>query len=256
MFKSKFFAICLLSLSLLFARDVEYSEGEIKVFINPGEPTELRFPGNISVGYKRHGSPLSVDKQGGTLILFAQQKVPSEGEVLLVRLSDERSYSVRVLNAASADQRDSIVVIKDGRRPIVSDDEEALPQYRDRRFVYPSQYQVAGLIRELVLVTEFGKQSIPGYRVSEAGKGSVVVNNGAVQARLLKMYLGPQLWGYVLEAENVTDEIVKLDPSVFKIAGTRAVSADNWELAARPLTSEQRLAGSHKAFVYVVTKAR
>jgi|YNPMSStandDraft_1061717.scaffolds.fasta_scaffold06378_1 hypothetical protein len=259
MLRGKIFLTLLFIISsgfALLARDIEFTEGEVKVFINPGEPTELRFPGSITVGYKKQGSSLSVDRQGNTLVLFAQSRVQPDGEVLLVRLADERSYSIRVLNAPSPDQRDSIVVIKDNRRPVISDEEEKLPQYRDRRFVYPSQYQVAGLVRELVLVSEFGKESIPGYRVSEAGKGTVVVNNGAIMARLVRMYLGPQLWGYVLEAENVTDEVVKIDPAIFKIAGTRAVSASSWELSAKPITAEQRLAGTHKSFVYVVTKAR
>lgn len=254
--KLVFRILFLIALTTGFARDIEYSSGEIEIFVRPGEATEVRFPDEVLGGYKKQGSVISVDKVGTNLIIFAQDKLQQNGEVILVRTRDNRSYSLRVKTADDVSVRDDIVVIKDNRPRQTSEDDDELPKYRDRQFIYPSQYQVAGLMRELVLVTEFGKNGIPGYRVADSGAGSEVVNNGQITARLVRMYLGPQLWGYVLEAENKTDEIVKVDPAIFKIHGTRAISMDKWELAPRPLTPEQRMAGAHKAFVYVVAKAR
>ncbi|MEM4379915.1 MAG: type-F conjugative transfer system secretin TraK [Thermoplasmatales archaeon] len=246
----------ILALTTALARDIEYSSGEVEIYVRPGEATEVRFPDEVLGGYKKQGSVISVDKVGANLVIFAQDKLQPAGEVLLVRTRDNRSYSLRIKTADDTSLRDDIVVIKDNRPREISEDDDELPKYRDRQFIYPSQYQVAGLMRELVLVTEFGKNSIPGYRVAATGAGSEVVNNGQITARLVRMYLGPQLWGYVLEAENKTGEVVKLDPAVFKIHGTRAISMDKWELAPRPLTPEQRMAGAHKAYVYVVAKAR
>ncbi|MCS6961308.1 MAG: type-F conjugative transfer system secretin TraK [Deltaproteobacteria bacterium] len=246
-----------LALSLaIFARELEYSSGEIEIYVLPGEATQVQFPDDVLGGYKKQGSLISVDKVGTDLIIFAQDKIVPEGEVILVRTKDNRSYSLRIKPAPDAKSRDDIVIVKDQRPRTALSDEDELPKYRDRQFIYPSQYQVAGLMREMVLATEFGKPAIPGYKVSDAGAGSVVVNNGQLHAKLVKMYLGPQLWGYVLEAENVTDETVKIDPSVFKINGTRAISLNKWELSPKPITTEQRYSEAHKAFVYIVAKAR
>ncbi|MCS6893076.1 MAG: type-F conjugative transfer system secretin TraK [Deltaproteobacteria bacterium] len=237
--------------TLLSSRELEYSSGDLEVFVMPGEATQIQFPDNVAGGYKKQGSVISVDKAGTDLIIFAQDKLPADGEVVLVRLQDGRSYSVRVKQAPDAASRDATVVVRDSRPKLTVQDDDELPKYRDRQFLYPNQYQIAGLMRELVLVTEFGKAGIPGYRISESGAGQVVVNDGRVQAKLLKMYLGPQLWGYVLEAENKSNEHVKIDPALFKVNGTRAVSMNKWELAPASAAGEDS-----RALVYVITKAR
>ena len=59
----------------------------------------------------------------------------------------------------------------------------------------------------------------------------------------------------MLDVENLLDTNQKLNPASFRLDGTRAVAAERWELAPRPETAEQRIAGSHKAKVYIVTKS-
>ncbi|MFN4895359.1 MAG: hypothetical protein ACK5HO_06205, partial [Pseudomonadota bacterium] len=62
--------------------------------------------------------------------------------------------------------------------------------------------------------------------------------------------------GYVLDASNLLDQSQKLNPATFRIDGTRAISASNWELAARPMTIEHQVSGRDQAKVYIVTRAR
>jgi hypothetical protein len=111
-------------------------------------------------------------------------------------------------------------------------------------------------MREMALVAEFGKASIPGYQVSDKFKGQTVVSDGSIIAKIDRIFVGPNLWGYVLDASNLLDQSQKINPASFRIDGTRAVSASNWELSARPMTVENQIAGREKAKVYIVTKAR
>ena len=68
--------------------------------------------------------------------------------------------------------------------------------------------------------------------------------------------MGPKLWGYVLDAENLLDQTQQINPASFRIDGTRAISANHWEIAPRPLTIEQEVAKRHKAKIYIVTRAK
>ncbi len=242
--------LLLVAVSIIaYARDIVYSSGEVEVFVLPGEATQVRFEGEVAGGFKKQASSVTVEKVGTDLIIFPQDNLPPDGESILVRLTDGTTYALRVKQAPDHSARDAIVSIKDSRAKITPADQDEFPKYRDRQFIYPTQYQVAGLMRELILATEFNKSNIPGYRVSELGAGQELVNNGQISAKLLRMYLGPQLWGYVLEARNLTNQAIKVDPAIFKINGTRAISLSNWEL--EPVASN-----NSKAFVYVITKAR
>lgn len=245
----------LLIVSLAWARDVEYSDGELSVRVVPGEPTELKFPGIISGGFKKKDSSLSIDRKDGDLVIFAQQELNEYGEVLIVRLNDGRSYSIRVQRATNANPRDNIVRIEDARPAIVSSEEEQ-PGYKEKNFQYAPATQVSGLMREMILAAEYGKKVIPGYKTSDRFSGEVILNDGALEAKVARIFTGPNLWGYVIDVENKLSESQKINPAAFRMDGTRAVSASVWELSGRPITNEQRLSGGHKATVYVITKAR
>jgi hypothetical protein len=246
--------LILLIVSVAFARDVEYTDGEMSVRVVPGEPTELKFPGIISGGFKKKDSSLSIDRKDSDLVIFAQQELSEVGEVLIVRLEDGRSYSIRVQRATSENPRDTIVKIEDARPAIVSSEEET--PYKEKNFQYAPATQVSGLMREMILAAEFGKKAIPGYKMSERCAGEVVLDDGALEAKIERIFTGPNLWGYVINVENKLSESQKINPAAFRMDGTRAVSASAWELSGRPITNEQKLAGSHKAKVYVITKAR
>lgn len=246
--------LVLLIASAAFARDVEYTDGELPVRVVPGEPTELKFPGIISGGFKKKDSSLSIDRKDGDLVIFAQQELSEVGEVLIVRLDDGRSYSIRVQRATSENPRDNIVKIEDARPAVVSSEEE--PAYKEKNFQYAPATQVSGLMREMILAAEFGKKAIPGYKTSERFSGEVILDDGALEAKVERIFTGPNLWGYVINVENKLSESQKINPAAFRMDGTRAVSASVWELAGSPVTNEQKLAGSHKATVYVITKAR
>ena len=238
-----------------FARDITYSSDEVAVYVTPGEPTQVRLPGAISGGLKRKASALSLQPNDDTLVMFASEAINDSGEAIIVRLKDGRSYSLRVRRADDTNRRDAMVNVKDERSAVLSDPSEE-PGYIERKFDSASPQLVSGLMREMVLVAEFGKKSIPGYRVSERYKGEPVLNDGTLVATIDKIFMGPNLWGYVLDTSNMLDTSQKLNPASFRLDGTRAVSAKNWELSPRPVNAEQRISGGSQSKVYIVTRAR
>lgn len=239
-----------------FARDIEYEDEEMSVRVTPNEPTQIRFPGIISGGYKKKYSAISLEKKEGDLIVFANDKIDETGEAIVVRLKDGRSYSMRLQKASPENPRDDSVRIKDKRGSIIDSSESETPLHKEKKFDYAPPNVVSGLMRELALASEFGKQQVPGYQATDQYKGETVLNDGAIVATIDRIYVGPNLWGYVLEVKNQLDISQKLNPATFRLDGTRAISANHWELAARPLNVEQQIANKHIAKVYVVTKAR
>lgn len=237
------------------ARDTNYSGNEMAVYVTPGEPTQVTFPSKISGGFKRKHTSLALERQGNFLVIFAQPEIPYEGEALLVHLDDKRSYALRILPADDENTRDEFVNIKDLREN-EGDESNATPDNRFPNIGYAPPTVVPGLMREMVLVTEFGKKKgIQGYRRSNTYTGETVLHDGTIQAKIKEMFLGSNLWGYIIEVENLLDTSYKINPAAFRLDGTKAIMAERWELAAKPLTAEQELASAHKAKLYVVTKA-
>ena len=254
-------ALALLLAALPFsawARDIETGPdtGEISVYVAPNEPTQVQFPGEIVSGYKKKSSALSLDRQNSDLIIFATQSLTSQGEAFIVRLKDGRSYSLRVMRSGESNARDDRVNIIDERSTIILDDQEELPAHAEKDFKYAPPTQVSGLVREMVLVSEFGKGTIAGYKQSDKYKGQVVLNDGTVTAIIDTIFIGPNLWGYVLEATNQLDQSQRVNPASFRLDGARAISLTNWELGPKPLTVEQQITGKDKTKVYIVTRSR
>ena len=77
------------------ARDLEYENEEISIYVSPGEPTQIQFPENITGGFKRKLSALNLERRDRDLIVFATEGISEVGEAIIVRLGDGRSYSVR-----------------------------------------------------------------------------------------------------------------------------------------------------------------
>lgn len=238
-----------------FARDIDYNNQEVIIRVNPGEPTQIQFPGQISGGFKRKNASLSIDKKNEDLIVFAQEAIPDQGEAIIVRLEDGRSFSLRVQRASSEFPRDDLIKINDSRDAGIPTDEEE-PAYREKNFQYAPPSAVSGLVREMMLVGEFGKTSVSGYRASDRFKGQVVLDDGTLRAVVDRMFIGPNLWGYVIDAQNLLDVSQKINPATFRLDGTRAISANNWELSPKPLNTEQQISAKDKAKIYIVTKAR
>ncbi len=236
------------------ARDIEYEKGEIDVRVNPGEPTQIEFPGAISGGFRKKVSSLSLDHKDNDLVIFAGDSISENGEAIIVRLQDGRSYSLRIARSTPAAPRDDMLTIRDQRPAFIS--EETDPAYREKSFEYAPPTQVSGLMRELVLASEFGKSSIPGYRASDSYKGQLVLDDGTVRATVTRIYMGTNLWAYEIDAENLLGQTQKINPAAFRIDGTRAISAKYWELAPIPLTIEQQISAKHKTKVYIITRAR
>lgn len=241
-----------------FARDVEYKQGngEVPVWVNPGEPTEISFPGPIARGFKNSNAGLAIEKRDASLIIFGKENISENGEAILVQLQDGRSFPVRVLRASADNPRDPSVKIDDGKGAIAYDEEEETPPSKERNYDYAPPSKVSGLMREMVLVAEFGKKSIPGYQISDKFKGQTVVSDGTILAKIDKIILGPNLWGYVLDTTNLLDQTQRLNAAQFRLDGTRAVSASNWELSPRPLNVEEQVSGKHNTKVYVITRAK
>lgn len=238
-----------------WARDIKYLGGELSVYVNPGEPTQLLFPGKIQSGFKPKNTRLALDRKENYLVIFSQADLTEEGEALLVMLDDKRSYAVRIMPANDDNPRDEIVKVLDERE---ESDGESSPPTQD--FVPRTGFAPAnvptGLMREMILAAEMGKQkTVPGYKRSNKYSGEVVLHDGSVEAKIDEIFMGPEMWGYVLTVENLLDTTQKLNPASFRLDGTRAVSAERWELAARPQTAEQKLAANHKAKVYIITRS-
>ncbi len=239
-----------------FARDVQYNGGDEIIYVKPGEPTQITFPGKIAGGYKSKRSGVSLEKQENFLIVFAQQNLSLDGEAIIVHLADKRTYSLRVMPSTGGAPKDAQVTILDNRVPEV-DEEMPADQKSDapRAFAPPSA--ISGLMREMVLVSEFGKKKgIPGYRRSNRYSGETVLDDGAVTAKIDEIFMGTDLWGYVLSVENKLQTNQRINPATFRLDGTRAVSCDRWELSPRPVTGEQQMAQAHKGHVYIVTRAK
>ncbi len=251
-------ALIACSVSPAWGRDVQYAQGdgEIDVFVNVGEPTEIVFEGSrIKDGFKNSNAAIALENKGNALIVFGKQNMTPEGVALLVRLDDGRSYPIRVKIASSDNPRDAQILIEDGKGAFGPEEEEEAP-YKERGYDYAPPSKVSGLMREMVLVAEFGKKAIPGYTASERFKGQTVVSDGAILAKIDRIFIGPNLWGYVLDTTNLLDQSQKINPASFRIDGTRAVSASSWDLAARPLNVEEQISNKHNAKVYIVTRSR
>lgn len=249
-------AVSLLGQSAEAAREIDYQGNEVSVYVNPGEPTQVVLPGKISGGFKRKNSSLSLERNGNFLVLFAQPDLSEEGEALLVLLDDKRSFALRVIPSSEEQPRDDSVKLKEAREDVDYESGPTTPELVPRTGYTPPTLP-SGLVRELILVAEYGKQrTIPGYRRSNKYTGETVMHDGSLEAKIDEIFMGPDYWGYVLNVENLLDTTQKLNPASFRLDGTRAVSAQRWELAARPQTAEQRLAKHHVAKVYIVTRAK
>jgi hypothetical protein len=250
-------AAVLLLPGVSLARDVDYKSQEVQIRVTPNEPTQIQFPGEIAGGFRRRDSSLSLDRKNSDLVIFSNEGISKRGEAIIVRLKDGRSYSLRVFRADEDNPRDTIVSIRDERGSLIADaSEEELPAYKERQFRYAKPTQVSGLMREMVLAMEFGKDKIPGYKTSDRFRGEPVMNDGTMKAEIEKIFIGPNLWGYVISTSNLLDQGQRLNPASFRLDGTRAISADSWELAPRPMNIEQQIAGKHNARVYVITRAK
>ena len=247
--------LTLLFASSAYAREIKYKNTEVNIFVSPGEPTQVSFPGKIQGGFKKNQSALHLDRKDEDLIVFASEGLSERGEAIIVRLKDGRSYSIRIKLAEDDMTRDDVVDVVDERKSFVSEEDE-LKAYEERPFGYAPASTVTGLMRNMVLVSEFGKSSITGYQISERYKGETVLSDGAILARIDKIFIGPKYWGYVIDTSNMLNQSQRLNPASFRIDGTRAISCSNWELAPRPLNVEQQIAGKDKSKVYVITKAR
>jgi hypothetical protein len=239
-----------------FARNVDYKGGEVGVNVNPGEPTQIKFPGTISGGFKKKSSSLSLDRKDTDLVIFANEKIPTDGEAIIVRLNDGRSYSLRVNRATPESPRDDVVTIVEKKEGIVTDEEEETPPYKEKKPDYAPPTQVSGLMREMMLVSEFGKKAVPGYKQTDVYKGQTVLNDGTVHAAIETIFIGSNLWGYVINAKNLLDQTQRINPASFRIDGTRAISARDWELAPRPVDIEQQISDKHETKIYIVTRAK
>ena len=249
--------LLMLSIPQAMAREVDYVGQEVEVYVNPREPTKIEFLDKVASGFKPSQSALSVQRDGSDLIVFARSNLSPAGEAVIVKLADGRSYSLRMKPAIDG-PRDSSVKILDSRTSILGDESEEEDSDRSKEKIYPRapSNTVSGLMRDMTLVAEFGKKGITGFRASDRYRGQTVLNDGTLHAVLDQIFIGPDLWGYVLDVKNLLDTSQRLNPATFRLDGTRAISIQRFELAPRPLNVEQQVANKHQTKVYVVTRSR
>ncbi|MDD7473471.1 MAG: hypothetical protein PUH01_04970 [Pseudomonadota bacterium] len=260
LFKTSFIALCaiLLITNFAFARDVEYKGTELDVFVSPGEPTQVQFPSKVLGGFKKKLSAISLDKKGYDLVIFATEQLTETGESMIIRLDDGRSYTLRV-KKANATNKDTLVRIIDKSQSILTSSGAEIDEsnnVKDPQLTFAPPTQVSGLMREMILASEFGKGAINGYRATDKYRGETVINDGAIHATIDTIFIGTNLWGYVLDVKNLLDVSQKLNPATFRLDGTRAISFEKWELSPQPLNIEEQIAKGHKTKVYIVTRAR
>ncbi len=237
------------------AREIKYDGQEVTVYVKPGEPTQLQFPGNIQGGFRRENSAVLLERQEKYLVVFAQPQMSEDGEVILVHLGDSRSYSIRLKPFDSSNQRDGAVEIVDSRPSPTPETVDEEPEFKVGQSAPPSR--VSGFMRQMILTAEFGKRkAIPGYRRSNRYSGEVVLHDGSIEAKIDEIYIGSNYWGYVISVENKLDTTQTINPATFRLDGTRAVSLSRPQLAPRPLTNEQKINSSHKGKVYVITRSK
>jgi hypothetical protein len=242
--------------SLLFARDVGYEGQEVSVYVDPNEPTQVNFPGEIAGGYMKTDGSVQLERQGSDLILFSKPTLQEEGEAIIVRLKDNRSFSVRVRPSSDSNARDSHVKVEDLSSPLFDAEETNSEIYEEKEFGKAPANVISGFMKELVLHAEFVKPQIRGYRVNEQYRGQTAFHDGTLHATIDKIFIGARYWGYVLDAENLVDTAQRINPGTFRLDGTRAISSSRWDLSPKPLTMEQKIAGQHKAKIYIITKAK
>lgn len=236
--------------NIALARDIRYDGNEEVVYVNPGEPTQITFPSKVSGGFKNKDSRIALEKQDHYIIIFAKPGLSLEGESIIVQIDDKRTYSLRIMTATPDNPRDGNISITDLRPPMEDTEEGGTTQ-----FSKPTA--VSELMRHMILVAEFGKQkSVPGYRRSNQYSGETVLHDGTLKATIDEIFMGTNLWGYVLNVENTLDTTQRINPATFRLDGTRAVVAQKWELAPQPKTPEQEISKGHVGKVYIVTKAK
>ncbi len=240
-----------------FSRDVMYKGSEVDIFVTPGEPTQVQFPSKVLGGFKKKLSAISLDKKGNDLVIFATEKISNSGESMIIRLDDGRSYTLRVKKATD-EEKDTLIRVIDKSQSILTSSGEEVDNESDqgKTLGFAPPTKVSGLMREMVLASEFGKGAINGYRATDKYRGETVINDGSIHATIDTIFIGTNLWGYVLDVKNLLDVSQKLNPATFRLDGTRAISFEKWELSPQPLNIEEQIAKGHKTKVYIVTKAR
>ncbi len=239
------------------AREVNYAGAEEVVYVTPGEPTQVSFPGKVEGGFKKKISSLALERQDNFLVVFANPSLAPEGEAIIVQLDDKRTYSLRVAPASQEHARDGQVQVYDNRTADLVEEPSETQAAPQAALGYAPPTIVSGLMREMVLVAEKGKQKgIPGYRRSNRFSGEQVLHDGSIVATIDEIFMGPNLWGYVLNVENLLETTQRLNPATFRLDGTRAVTAQNWELSPRPITAEQKISNRHRGKIYIVTRAK
>ena len=243
---------------LAFAREVTYKGDEVTVYVKPGESTQIEFPSRVEGGYKNKQSSLKLEKRDNYIVVFPMPDISMDGETLVVYLDDKRSYSIRLMPSSDSNQRDPTIRMNDLRDPEPTEDMATADSAKfGKNFSKAPSNSVPGLVREMTLYSEFGKtKPIPGFKRSNRYTGETVLDDGTLVATIDEIFMGSTLWGYVLTVENRLSTSQRINPASFRIDGTRAISAQRWELSGRPITSEDAVASQHKAKVYIVAKAR
>jgi hypothetical protein len=233
---------------LSHAKDIQYDGSEQKIYVTPGEPTQVVFPSKVQGGIKNKDSRIAIEKNDNYLIIFAKPGLSLDGEGIIIQIDDKRTYSLRIMPSDDSNPRDSNISVVDLRPPMMVEEEEVIKGK-------PSQ--LTEFMRNLILVAEFGKKKgIAGYRRSNQYSGETIMYDGTVKATLDEVFIGTNLWGYVVSVENLLDTTQKINPASFRLDGTRAITAQRWELAPKPQTAEQERAGAHKGKIYIITRSK
>jgi hypothetical protein len=92
----------------------------------------------------------------------------------------------------------------------------------------------------------------PGVSVTRSPQPFVAYNDSVLVLRTLATWKAPRYEGVVLEAENLTDQWLRLALESLHFPGLLAVHAERDSLAPRPTKPEEALAAQQKMKVYLI----
>jgi hypothetical protein len=120
-FTLRFATIVLIGLACIgeaVARDINYSEGEIVVYLIPNKPTKVTFPSKIISGntWGEGRKFFILDRRGNSLVLNIHPQFPKEGANAIIHLDDKRTYTIRAILADDRHIGDRFVNIIDKQR--------------------------------------------------------------------------------------------------------------------------------------------
>lgn len=207
------------------------------VHVAVGRTTAVTFPAAItSIVTTASKETLTIETVGSRL--FLSPLIPDyAGEIFVILANDEQ---IPLLARSVAPDRADLALRLVGGSAGGSGPPGGTPEHS-------SAWTPLRLMRAMIL----GVQE-PGVTVTPGPPSFVAYNDSVLVLRTLATWKTPRYEGVVLEAENLTNQWLRLALESLHFPGLLAVHAERDSLAPRPEKPEEALAGQQKTRVYLV----